>query len=176
MAPIGTVTAWLGGNTIPIPNGWQKCDGSPIFDGPMNGTNTPNLNGEELFLRGGSVSNSWTVQQDQIKDHHHAVIDPGHTHTDGGHKHTDAGHDHWYKSIYYDYEWNFVDIYDAKDTSFTNWFGFSDTYGGHADIQTGHSSISTDESKITVNGVSDGSAGTETRPRNMVVEWIIKIK
>ena len=54
LAPVGTVTAWLGGNTLPLPAGWQKCDGSTILAGPMEGQSTPDLNGEKLFLRGGS--------------------------------------------------------------------------------------------------------------------------
>jgi len=206
MAPIGTVTAWLGGKTIPIPNGWQKCDGSPILDGPMNGTNTPNLNGEELFLRGGSVSNSWTVQPDQLNDHTHAVSDPGHTHHDGGHKHTDSGHRHTdnghthtdsgHSHEYLSTNWHINDEYD-EDHYYRNpddwhhkpqghmyaYAGKANIQSSSADIQTGYSSIATgkasisrDKSYITVNGVSGGSNGDETRPKNMVVEWIIKIK
>ena len=48
----------------------------------------------ELFLRGGDVTASWTVQSDQIMDRNHAVSDPGHTHGDDGHGHTDSGHKH----------------------------------------------------------------------------------
>ena len=93
-APIGTVTAWLGGKTFPLPKGWQKCDGSPILDGPLKGQNTPNLNGEGRFLRGGSVTDSWTAQGDMVQDHYHRVSDNGHTHRDNGHTHRDSGHTH----------------------------------------------------------------------------------
>ena len=36
-----------------LPDGWMKCDGSIIDKGPWKSFYTPNLNGEERFLRGG---------------------------------------------------------------------------------------------------------------------------
>eukprot|EP00090_Calanus_glacialis_P033997 TRINITY_DN56684_c0_g1_i1.p1 TRINITY_DN56684_c0_g1~~TRINITY_DN56684_c0_g1_i1.p1 ORF type:complete len:222 (-),score=43.38 TRINITY_DN56684_c0_g1_i1:53-625(-) len=188
-----------------IPTGWQKCDGSPIVEGPLKGTNTPNLNGKELFLRGGDVTSSWTEQLDQIMDHKHAVSDPGHTHSDGGHKHTDSGHTHTdgghkhtdsgHAHMYLSTNWHQGD-YDEEHfyRNPSNYHqapqGHMPTYNGSANIQTdyanilesyssitnGHANISTAESTISVMDVSGGSAGTETRPKNMVVEWIIKIQ
>jgi len=206
IAPIGTVTAWLGGKTLHVPDGWQKCDGAPILDGPLKGTNTPNLNGEELFLRGGSVTDSWTVQADQIKDHHHSINDSGHSHTDSGHTHSDGGHHHvdgghthtdgGHAHMYLSTNWHVGD-YDS-DHEYRNpvvWEhvpqGHMPSYEGKADIQSAKASIQTakasiqgskasissDTSKISVTGVSSGSAaGDETRPKNIIVEFIIRIQ
>ncbi len=37
-----------------LPDGWMKCDGSTIDMGPWKTFTTPNLNGENRFLRGGT--------------------------------------------------------------------------------------------------------------------------
>ena len=47
-----------------------------------------------LFLILGDITDSWTVQPDQVMDPNYAVSDPAHTHVDGGHGHADIGHKH----------------------------------------------------------------------------------
>ncbi len=44
VVPVGTVVDWYRPNKeIPIPEGFQVCDGSPIASGPFKGRSTPNL-------------------------------------------------------------------------------------------------------------------------------------
>lgn len=62
--PIGTIVAWTGDDNSwewhapsGLPGGvWQKCDGTSITSGPMEGQSTPDLNGEWAVLRGSSRS------------------------------------------------------------------------------------------------------------------------
>jgi len=77
--PIGTIIAWVPAparesstDPIEIPVGWKRCDGSSIIDGPWKGKSTPNLNGDNYFLRGG-------VDADYLEVQDHAIA--GHTHT-----------------------------------------------------------------------------------------------
>merc|ERR1712223_522083 len=90
--PIGSIVSWtlkpqVGANhTETLPEGWIRCDGGVIPEPSVwAGSHTPNLNGEKLFLRGGSDSHSLTVEGDMFQDHTH--IDPGHNHADNGHNH-----------------------------------------------------------------------------------------
>ena len=58
--PIGAVLPWaktLTG-TPALPAGWQECDGGVINNAlsPMNGQNTPNINGTPRFVRGNTTS------------------------------------------------------------------------------------------------------------------------
>merc|ERR1712226_649401 len=168
IVPVGTVTGWLGGQEVPLPDGWQKCDGSAIQTGPLAGTNTPNLNGERRFLRGGSPSEAWTTEDCQMQDHQHTIADNGHTHQDSGHS-----HDFSY------YRRNSGEGDNANDrhmasSSETHQSGTTST--GKAQISTSSATISTDSTGIVVNGVTGGNHGEETRPKNMAVEWIIKIE
>ncbi len=59
--PVGAIIPWMGLLAgLPIPTGFQLCDGSAIVDSesPFNGFNTPPLNGTtdntKRFLRGSS--------------------------------------------------------------------------------------------------------------------------
>merc|ERR1712098_548908 len=85
LAPIGTILAWSpkvdpsSGDLVPLPNGWQLCDGSTITKGPWSGGSTPNLNNAGLFLRGGDQSSVLEVEESMLEDHEH---------TDGGHSHS----------------------------------------------------------------------------------------
>merc|ERR1719391_1865690 len=85
-APVGSITAWVSkpspdGVEAPLPEGWLKCDGSPIPAPSMwEGKVTPNLNGERRFLRGGSDSDMLKLEEDQLEEHTHKVTDPGHKH------------------------------------------------------------------------------------------------
>jgi len=161
IAPIGTVTGWLGGKTISIPAGWQLCDGSSILSGPMNGQNTPNLNGNALFLRGGQPESAGTVEEDQIRQHGHQLVDPGHTHIDRGHQHD-----------YLDLSNNEEKSDDAND----RWVGSNDQTNTRRTSYIGHAEIASEKTNIQVADVSGSAAGSETRPKNMAVEWIIRIQ
>jgi len=60
MAPIGTIIAFDKTFTgVPtLPAGWLECDGSVISDAesPINGQTLPDLNGDNRFLRGNTMS------------------------------------------------------------------------------------------------------------------------
>ena len=161
IAPIGSIVAWHGSPFgLTPPHGWLLCDGSVILEGPFKGNSTPNLNGEARFLRGGVGGNVGTFQEDQIQDHPHSVSDAGHTHTDTGHYHD-----------YYDYYRSTT--YGCYEGSYA-----SMNYGNSNNRRTsqrGQASISTSNANVQVNGIYSGSKGTETRPKNMIVEWIIRI-
>lgn len=83
--PIGSVQAWhkSAAGTPVLPWGWVECNGQVIADpeSPYNGTNAPDLNPTERFLRGNAISGNY-----QTADF------AGHTHTgttlvDGNHGH-----------------------------------------------------------------------------------------
>ena len=79
LSPIGTITAWVpkvdleDGQISEIPPCWMACDGSTIPNGLWAGRNTPNLNGEGRFLRGGPIENSLLTQEDSIQSHSHSI-------------------------------------------------------------------------------------------------------
>lgn len=60
ISPIGSIVAWhkdLSG--VPsLPDNWAECNGQTLSDSesPLNGQTLPDLNGDERFLRGSSVS------------------------------------------------------------------------------------------------------------------------
>jgi len=161
LMPVGSIIAWSGqplSNTN-LPQGWQLCDGSVIETGPMRNVYTPNLNGEGRFLRGDNGFTAWTYQDQMLVNHGHAVHDPGH-------KHADRGHSHLYTDI----------------------GGLSDGYGDdshdrthakpHTDqrqSETGHADLIASTTGIEVGDASATNVGNEIRPKNMVVQWIIRI-
>ena len=175
IVPVGTVTAWLGGQELSLPDGWQKCDGSNIQTGPLAGSNTPNLNGERRFLRGGSPSDAWTTEDDQMQDHQHSIADNGHSHKDSGHTHTDSGHSHGF-SYYRRNSGEGDNANDRNMASNSETHQSANTSNGKAQISSSIAIISTDSTGIEVNEVTGGNHGDETRPINMAVEWIIKIE
>jgi len=187
MPGIGSIIAWIPGNFAEtkgnIPEGWQRCDGSLITKGPLANINTPNLNGQGLFLRGGEDHLVATIQQDMVQDHTHK--DPGHTHTDTGHSHTQDDHIHAAS-------FSFVEPLDYHDVesqlklpSTNNSIIDSFYYGGKFEytifsdsrtpaIHTSNAEISSAKSGIST--VEENyRKGHETRPKNMVVTYIMRI-
>jgi hypothetical protein len=159
LAPIGTISAWVTKPSketrevemVNLPEGWVRCDGSTIPEPSVwAGQLTPNLNGEKRFLRGASDSEMLTLEEDQMQDHKHQVSDPGHSHS------------------YIDtYHQTGVDGYMGtsvlEDTVYDRWDGprTKTTASKH----TG----------LTVQGVSSGRHGSETRPKNMNVIYIMRV-
>ena len=133
---------------VNLPEGWVRCDGSTIPEPSVwAGQLTPNLNGEKRFLRGASDSEVLTMEEDQMQDHKHVVSDPGHTHVYSDmHTNNDAG----------------------PETGPEDGQGDFDR-----DMQRTTSSRTTG---ITVQGVSSGyRSGSETRPKNMNVIYIMRV-
>lgn len=60
LVPIGAIIPWAKSFTsVPaLPDGWVECDGSAISDAasPLDGETTPDLNGNNQFIRGNSTS------------------------------------------------------------------------------------------------------------------------
>ena len=157
---MGTITAWIPRNNITsgatnLPDGWLPCDGRVIEKGPWLGGRTPDLNTDGFFLRGGTDDNTLEMEDDQIVDHLHT--DPGHTHSNSPHSHT-------YQDTYADKTWI------ISSGSYTY-------YDNTAHTKTSsETTISIANAKTNIGGVSSGyNSGTETRPRNMKVMWIIKL-
>jgi len=164
-APIGTVTAWLGtyNASSMLPTGWERCDGHVIRSGPLKGERTPNLNEEGRFLRGGELQHVGLRFDDQIKSHTHTanvvVNDPGHSHTDRGHTHP------------------YKDNWDAQG------------HGDNADdirheipvphdmiSEIGRADLTEEKTNIKVEVQLDNTGASETYPKHMVVEYIMKVQ
>ena len=55
-----------------LPEGWLRCDGSTVPHGSIwAGLTTPDLNGQNLFLRGGGDHQALEMENDQMEDHMH---------------------------------------------------------------------------------------------------------
>jgi len=166
LLPVGTVTAWIGADSdgSSLPAGWQRCDGSAIVTGPMVDTRTPDLNGESgHFLRGGTFRQVGSTHEDQLGAHSHSasanINDPGHTHQDQGHSH---GYQDEYRSG--------GDGDNAHDHS------MSVLQDKHKSTDTGRASITKEFTNIAVEVNVESAGSSETYPKHMVVEWIIKIE
>ncbi len=150
-APIGSILAWHKNfaSTPPLPDGWAECNGQTVsdVDSPYSGQNLPNLNGEARFLRG--ATSSGTLQNDQLQ----------------AHKHTDSGHSHLFTRP----RW-FSNETTSGDSMFYGQTGAADNHDSWTN--TGQAQIG---DPVTSSG---GSVryGSETRPSNMSVVWIMKIK
>lgn len=158
--PVGSILPWLS-NLAPegtsLPKGWFEYD---------------KLNREGRFLRGGSIEEIGSFEESQIQDHSHQ--DLGHTHTDAGHTHIDAGH---LPKIY-----NILipgPVYGDQDGG----PGFAEE--GKIDISKAFikeskailasSKASLELSKANIGKVLDANTGLEVIPKNIGVNYIVKI-
>ena len=157
--PLGTIISWVTkvpdfeGETVDLPAGWQRCDGSTIeHPSVWAGKLTPDLNKEKRFLRGGPDSLQLTLEEDQLQDHEHHVIltDPGHSH---------------------DYTDRYLGYHTTSNCATTGCTYDYSNNAPHSDTSfSGKTNISAE-----VTGVRTGNHGTETRPRNMNVIFIIRV-
>lgn len=162
--PTGAIMPFVG---TTAPQGWLLCDGSniPLNDYTSNlrtllgTTTTPDL--RAMFLRGAGSGNSHigpelkTVQQDDIKSHLHAVnINTNNT---GNHAH---------EITYYNDDYNSSGgegkglASDAPKTTANKKPADTSTNGNHTH---------------NVSGNTNSYGGTETRPINYGVNYIIKL-
>ena len=162
LTPVGTVIGWLRGKYLPIPPGWQKCDGSEIWSGPMEGGNTPNLIVGGYFLRGAPMTDAWTIQADMIMQHGHNINDPGHKNTDSGRSH--GYYDRYDSGALY----HAGGCIRARDNEYNDLN--RDTHSSRANIRSAYTGIKV----LDITGTNTTTAH-ETRPKNIAVEWIIRI-
>jgi len=195
--PLGTIIPWVikpsldteDGLAADIPLGWVRCDGNVIPEPSIwHGSLTPNLNGEGLFMRGGPDSSVLEVELDQMQDHihvdsGHSHSDAGHTHSDAGHIHTDAGHTHPFVDIYTDWPSN-SGPHDGDSQGSLENFGVSHskaTSSSQASIQSSQANIQTSSASIQASSSGIGGIteeyrrGSETRPKNMKVIYLIRV-
>lgn len=146
IVPIGAIVAFHA-NTVspplPIPEGWQACDDSPITDpeSPLYrnpAVRTPNLNGSGRFLRGGAASGA--TQEDGMQGHWHDIY--------GG----QSGGGNW------------VSNYDAA------------SYQKATTTTAPNHLRALGPVEDTANGYGAPRVENETRPKNMSVVWIMRIK
>ena len=158
-APIGTILAWVpkpektSSNAVSIPDGWMPCDGSIITQGPWKGGRTPDLNTVGAFLRGGTEDLVLEKEEDQIRDHEHSCSA------------TADNHDHSYYAARQDDSDGQVCGVDGNCDD-------SDTLVYTESRRTESARVSV---SCSVNGVSSGRVGSETRPINMKVIYIIRV-
>ncbi len=150
MVPVGTIVGWhktLSG--VPaLPGRWVECDGSVISDAdsPMDGETLPDLNGDARFLRGAATS---------------------------GAEEADAFQGHWHK------------VYAGTGdpgTYVTLLYSSQAGAAGNGDQVLGTATTGQEVREFrAVDAHPDTSSGTprtatETRPINMSVVWIMRIK
>lgn len=153
IAPIGSIIAWhknaTSNTTLTIPEGWVECSGGNVVDSesPLLGIDIPDLNNDGRFLRGDTTSGN--IQADAFQGH-------------------------------------LRELHVEKNGSTGNAAGFTTTNNSGVAL-TGRNNISSNyQYKNSIANflggyLSDGTNGTpriddETRPVNMSVVWIMRIK
>ena len=177
-SPLGTILAWVphpeaSQAAEDLPNGWLPCDGSIIIKGPWTGGKTPDLNSIGAFLRGGTEENILEVESDQVQDHQH--VDPGHQHDCYA---SATASDHYHEIPYYSSNPNTQNNHCNSNIQWTSNCRAQDE-GGVTSVHTHGLSISADcsiTSKSSGMGGVDSSSrsGTETRPINMKVFYVMR--
>ena len=129
-----------------------RCDGSVITaPSPWEGERTPNINGEERFLRGGMDGVQLNTEEDSLQAHTHGVTDYGHSH----------GYD---------------DKYPSNTEGIDGYWGPDGTDTASDRFDKSHSSTSnTATSNVKVTDVSGARTSGETRPKNIRVVYIMKV-
>lgn len=180
LMPIGSIVAWVmkpdknSNHTEIVPDGWIRCDGSAIPPPSIwAGSTTPNLNGGRHFLRGGSDAECLDTELDQVQDLALSLSDPGYSHSESGHNHDDIGDQHIWADHYCAYGGadDYGSLCIAWDAAghLENWLR-TDLHS----VSTAHITIDASSSGITLLQ-SDYRRGTETRPVNTKVIWIMRI-
>jgi len=160
--PLGTILAWVNkpvtdtDKFVDLPDGWHYCDGSTIPHGSIwAGKKIPDLNNESRFLRGGIEKQMLTLEDDQFQLHYHKH---SHSITDTGHQHT------------------YYDRYAADTNAGKNYWGWTQ---GSDNVKYPHTDLtyrSTTGIKIqSASGEPSGKSGSETRPKNMRVLYIMRV-
>ena len=125
-----------------------RCNGSVILaPSPWEGETTPNINGEERFLRGGLDADQLQTEEDSLQAHTHDV--------------SDSGHDHGYD-----------DRYATKNNPY---FDCGNNCGADYNTVSHARTTSSATSNIKVTDVNGAQTSDETRPKNVRVVYIMKV-
>ena len=159
-APVGSIIAWVphvfpGTNhsqvDVNIPSGWQKCDGS-LINPPsvLAGQRTPDLNNENRFLRGSPDETVLSFEEDMVLEHGHDINDPGHVHS-------------------------YTDKYGELTDNYQSDKGSGLAFMVNSDHARTSISQTTGIEVGSMTGVATSQKGSETRPKNMHVTYILRI-
>jgi len=180
LSPIGTIAAWV---TKPeqiqleeatLPEGWVKCDGSVIpVDSPSiwAGSHTPDLNTEKRFLRGGHYSTQLDLEEDLVQDHKHK---------EDVHSHDTTVHVSSSVEVTDNYRTRYDNKHDNCHSNCANVWGAGELHTNtttlDADVTVSlNNPTATCGSKEIDTDDTGYRAGDETRPKNMNVQWIMRI-
>ena len=172
LTPIGTILAWTpkpettSTTVLDLPRGWMFCNGSDITEGPWKGGKTPDLNSIGAFLRGGSEDLVLEMEDGQLEDHTHE--DPGHSH-DCSATSTADPHKHRIRLIeerIYASGHEYVSDHRSDANNF-------DTDETTVNVTT-TCSLTPETSGLGGVG-SEANSGSETRPINMKVLYVIRV-
>jgi hypothetical protein len=185
--PIGSIEAFHKSMaaTPALPWGWVECNGQVLADpeSPYNGQTMPSLNATGKFLRGSSVSG--TMQTEDVGGHTHT----GTTAANGTHNHggsTGSVNSNNGRVVPWDDNFG-TDKMDAANTGqLINtppggggipWDGLA-TVGNFLTTidQLDHTHAISADGNHTHTFTTNTNTGTETRPTNMSVVWIIRVK
>lgn len=159
--PVGVIMAWHrdllpADGSAALPPGWVACNGQTLDDeeSPLHGIKIPELNQDAgtknggYFLRGSLHSGDF--QPDAMQSHTHTESRSGHRHSTQLGNNTGTGPDDWGAQ--------------HSDEHGGNWGQAQSSY---AKVQLGDPTGSTG---------GNPRHGKETRPANMSVIWIMKVK
>jgi hypothetical protein len=185
--PIGSIEAFHKSMaaTPVLPWGWVECNGQVLADpeSPYNGQTMPSLNATGKFLRGSTVSG--TMQTEDVGGHTHT----GTTTADGNHNHSGStGSVNSTNGRLVPWDDNLAsNKMDATNTGqLINtppgggglpWDGLG-TVGNFITTidQLDHTHAISADGTHTHTFTTNTNTGTETRPTNMSVVWIIRVK
>jgi hypothetical protein len=173
--PIGTIMGHHEDLTgVPsLPGTWVACDGQTISDSesPLDGQTIPDLNTNGEFLRGKRGVSTGTAQAEETASHTHDI---GHGHGDSFTTNVD-GHTHGSGS-----KMGYIPTATSGTTRRIQ-FDFKVADGSSTAVDPGYNtadnhSHSVNGSVTAHSGNSAATGGSETRPLNCNVTWIIRIK
>ncbi|MCP4129740.1 MAG: hypothetical protein GY754_01870 [bacterium] len=169
IAPVGSIQAWHKtlDESLEIPAGWVECNGQVVNDteSDYDGLTVPDLNGEGRFLRGGAVSG-------ELEEDATAVNGLG----------ADSGGSHAHSiTEYYQIPLHGTSTYNPGSGDEGSSGGTTTTPSGNqsglAYTNIGDQGLYYTMTTNTTGSHSHSLTGdTETRPSNMSVVWIMRIK
>ncbi|MCW3078529.1 MAG: hypothetical protein JWO32_3138 [Bacteroidetes bacterium] len=184
--PIGTVQAFLKSmpSTPILPWGWVECNGQVLADpeSPYNGQTIPDLNNSRRFLRGDLTSG--TLEAEDVISHTHTGTTSGAPNHDHG---GSTGSVNSTNGRIVPWDDNFSQ--DQMDAATTGALGNATPPGGlpwnglgtvgnfiTTIDQLDHTHVINPDGAHNHTFTTNSTGGTETRPINMSVVWIIRIK